>query len=95
MGRPIRPSADEAEALISLARLRVEALRVGLEELVQLRHEIRMGPVGLKSSQEVRLKRLQPRSVLNAQEGVIFIPRLRDLVPRLMWFLREMWADES
>ena len=67
------PLPPEAEALISLARLRVEALRVGLEELVQLRHEVRMGPVDLKSSQEVRLKRLQPRSVLNAQEGVIFI----------------------
>jgi transcription-repair coupling factor (superfamily II helicase) len=85
------PQPPEAEALISLARLRVEALRVGLEELVQLRHEVRMGPVDLKSSQEVRLKRLQPRSVLIAQEGVIFIPAPRDLVPGLISFLREMW----
>jgi transcription-repair coupling factor (superfamily II helicase) len=85
------PLPPAAEALVSLARLRVEALRVGLEELVQLRHEIRMGPVDLKSSQEVRLKRLQPRSVLNAQEGVIFIPAPRDLVPGLIHFLQEMW----
>ena len=89
------PLPPEAQALISLARLRVEALRVGLEELVQLRHEVRMGPVDLKSSQEVRLKRLQPRSVLNAQEGVIFIPAPRDLVPGLIAFLREMWEEES
>ena len=85
------PLPSEADALISLARLRVEALRVGLEELVQLRHEVRMGPVDLKSSQEVRLRRLQPRSVLNAQEGVIFIPAPRDLVPGLISFLGEMW----
>jgi transcription-repair coupling factor (superfamily II helicase) len=85
----------EAEALISLARLRVEALRVGLEEIVQLRHEVRMGPVDLRTSQEVRLKRLQPRSVLNAQEGVVFIPAPRDLVEGLIGFLREMWSEEG
>jgi len=85
---PLPPAAD---ALVSLARLRVEALRVGLDELVQLRHEIRMGPVDLKPSQEVRLKRLQPRSVLNAQDGQIFIPAPRDLVPSLIEFLEEMW----
>jgi transcription-repair coupling factor (superfamily II helicase) len=89
------PLPTEAEALISLARLRVEALRVGLEELVQLRHEIRMGPVDLKSSQEVRLRRLQPRSVLNAQEGVVFIPAPRDLVPGLISFLSQMWEKED
>jgi len=85
------PLPPAAEALVALARLRVEALRVGLEEMVQLRHEIRMGPVDLKPSQEVRLKRLQPRSVLNAQEGLIFIPVPVDLVPGLIQFLQEMW----
>jgi transcription-repair coupling factor (superfamily II helicase) len=85
------PLPPAAQALVTLARLRVEALRVGLEELVQLRHEIRMGPVDLRPSQEVRLKRLQPRSVLNAQEGVIFIPAPPDLVPGLIRFLQEMW----
>ena len=89
------PLPPEAAGLIDIARLRVEALRVGLEELVQLRHEVRMGPVDLKSSQEVRLKRLQPRSVLNAQEGVIFIPAPRDLVPGLIAFLREMWDPST
>jgi transcription-repair coupling factor (superfamily II helicase) len=85
----------EAEALIAQARLRVEALRIGLEEIVQLRHEVRMGPVDLRTSQEVRLKRLQPRSVLNAQEGTIFIPAPDDLIPGLIAFLRQMWDDEG
>jgi transcription-repair coupling factor (superfamily II helicase) len=87
------PLPPAAEALVTLARLRVEALRVGLEEMVQLRHEIKMGPVDLKPSQEVRLKRLQPRSVLQAADGVIFIPAPRDLVPGLIDFLREMWEQ--
>jgi transcription-repair coupling factor (superfamily II helicase) len=85
------PLPAAAEALVSLARLRAEALRVGLDELVQLRNEIRMGPVDLKPSQEVRLKRLQPRSVLNAQDGQVFIPAPRDLVPSLIEFLEQMW----
>ncbi|MGA7281585.1 MAG: transcription-repair coupling factor, partial [Acidimicrobiia bacterium] len=85
------PLPPEAENLLSLARLRSEALRVGLEEVVQLRHEIRMGPVDLKPSQEVRLKRLQPRSVLQASEGTVFIPAPRDVVGGLIEFLRSMW----
>jgi transcription-repair coupling factor (superfamily II helicase) len=85
------PMPPAALALVSLARLRVEALRVGLEEMVQLRHEVRLGPVDLKPSQEVRLRRLQPRSVLRATEGLVFIPAPRDLVAGLISFLREMW----
>ena len=54
-----------------------------------------MGPVDLKTSQEVRLKRLQPRSVLNAQEGTMFIPAPRDLVPGLIDFIGRMWEEGS
>jgi transcription-repair coupling factor (superfamily II helicase) len=89
------PLPPAAEALVALARLRVEALRAGLEEVVQLRHEVKLAPVDLKTSQEVRLKRLQPRSVLDASEGAIFIPAPGDVVAGLTDFLREMWADES
>ncbi len=86
-----RPAA--ADALLDLARLRVDAMRVGLEEMVKLRHEIRMGPVDLKPSQEVRLKRLQPRSVLRAGDGLIFIPAPNPLVPGLSGFIAEMWPE--
>ncbi len=89
------PRPPAAEALLDLARLRVEAMRVGLEEMVKLRHEIRMGPVDLKPSQEVRLKRLQPRSVLRAAEGLIFIPAPNPLVPGLSRFIAEMWPEDG
>jgi transcription-repair coupling factor (superfamily II helicase) len=82
---------DEAGSLISLARLRVEAIRVRLTEIVKLRHEVRMGPVDLKPSQEVRLERLQPRSVLRASEGVLFIPAAEPLVEGLIDFIGRMW----
>ena len=89
------PLPAAAVALIDLARLRVEAIRVGLGEIVRLRHEIRMVPIDLKPSQEVRLKRLQPKSVLQAAEGVLFIPSAEPLVENLVGFLEEMWPSEG
>jgi transcription-repair coupling factor (superfamily II helicase) len=87
------PLPEAALSLIELARLRVDALKLDLEEIVKLRHEIRLGPVDLKPSQEVRLKRLQPRSVLRASEGLIFIPAPSPLVSGLRDFLARMWGD--
>ncbi len=89
------PLPAAAVALIDLARLRVEAIRVGLEEIVRLRHEIRMSPVDLKPSQEVRLKRLRPKSVLQAGESVMFIPSVEPLVENLIGFIKEMWPQEG
>jgi transcription-repair coupling factor (superfamily II helicase) len=88
------PLPAAAVALIDLARLRVEALRVGLDEIVRLRHEIRISPVDLRPSQEVRLKRLRPKSVLRAGEGVMFIPSAEPLVENLIGFIKEMWPQE-
>ena len=86
---------EAANALIELARLRVEAIRVGLEEIVKLRHEIKLSPVDLKPSQEVRLQRIQRSSVLRASEGVIFIPASEPLVSSLIGFVKEMWPVEN
>ncbi len=86
------PPPDEVSSLISLARIRVEALRVGLTEIVKLRNEIRMGPVDLVPSQEVRLERLRRGAVLKAAEGVLFIPATTPLVDDLLAFIRAMWA---
>ncbi len=66
---------------------------MGLEEIVKLRGEIRMGPIDLKPSQEVRLKRFQPGSVLNASEGVVFIPAPDPLMEGLMGFIKNMWPE--
>ncbi|MGA7273180.1 MAG: transcription-repair coupling factor, partial [Acidimicrobiia bacterium] len=90
------PLPDPVQALLDIARIRVEALRVGLTEVVKLKDEIRLSPVDLAVSQEVRLQRLAPRSVLRAGEGVLFIPAPRPLVEGILGFLRAMWpADEA
>lgn len=88
------PLPEAAIALLDLARLRVDMLRVGLTEVVKLRHEVRMSPVDLRPSQEVRLNRLQPRSVLRAEEGVVFIPAPPSLLSGLRAFLASMWPDD-
>jgi transcription-repair coupling factor (superfamily II helicase) len=88
------PLPAPAMALVDVARIRVEAIRVGLAEVVKLRDEIRLAPVDLTVSQEVRLQRLQPRAVLRAAEGSLFIPAPRPLIPGILDFFREMWPAE-
>jgi transcription-repair coupling factor (superfamily II helicase) len=83
-----------ALALVELARLRVDAIDAGLEEIVRLRNEIKMGPVDLKPSQEVRLQRLQPRAVLNATDGTVFIPAPSPLVDGIRGFISDMWGED-
>jgi transcription-repair coupling factor (superfamily II helicase) len=85
----------EAGSLIDLSRLRSQAIRAGLAEIVKLRDEIRLGPVDLKPSQEVRLERIRKGSVLRASEGVVFIPATEPLIPGLIEFINAMWPPES
>lgn len=86
---------EPATALIALAHLRVEALRVGIDEVVRLRNEVRLSPVDLKSSQEVRLRRLEPKSHLVASEGRLFIPALEPIVETVTWFVQTMWPSQE
>ncbi len=85
------PLPPPALALIDIARIRVEAIRIGLREVVKLRDEIRLSPVDLSASQEVRLERIMPRAVLRAAEGTLFIPAPEPLIEGLLDFLRTMW----
>ncbi|MGI8516650.1 MAG: transcription-repair coupling factor, partial [Acidimicrobiia bacterium] len=84
------PLPPAAKALLDIARLRVEALRVGLTEIVTLRREVRLAPVLFSASQEVRLERLAPKAVV--RDGVLFIPTpAGDPVASLIGFLEKMW----
>ena len=91
------PMPPEAERLIETARLRAEAIRVGIEEIVKLRGEIRLGLVNLTQSQEIRLQRLIPRAIVRAAEARMFIPAPpgRNLVGRLLDFLTAMWPPSD
>jgi transcription-repair coupling factor (superfamily II helicase) len=87
------PLPDEAMGLLTAARIRVEALRIGLTEIVKLRKEIRLAPVNLSQSEEVRLQRLAPRATLKAAEGALFVPMDYDDDPVQFTidFLPKMW----
>jgi len=91
------PLPPAAAALLDVARLRVEALRVGLDQVVKLRNEVRLATVDLAASQEVRLSRIAPRAVLRASEGAIFLPAPPDdrIVGKLLEFLVEMWPQQA
>ncbi len=81
---------EAATALIDVARLRVEAMRIGIGEVVQVRGEVRISPVTLLGSQEVRLERLQRGAVVRGE--VLFIPApRREPAGSILGFLREMW----
>ena len=68
------PLPEGAQELISMAYLRVAALEAGLEEIVQMRNEIKVGPFDLSASQEIRLQRLAPRSVLRGRMAFLRPP---------------------
>ncbi|MCP4303938.1 MAG: transcription-repair coupling factor, partial [bacterium] len=84
----------QAVALVDVALLRIEALRVGLTEIVKVRNEVRLGPVALMSSQEVRLDRLAPRSIVRGTTVFMPAPR-KELVHSLIEFVRKMWPPEQ
>ncbi len=91
------PLPEEATTLSETARVRVEALRVGIDEVVKLRHELRLAPVDLTQSQQVRLERLYPRATLKAGEGALFVPMDAggDTVGSVLELLQSMWPDEA
>ncbi|MDH3730306.1 MAG: transcription-repair coupling factor, partial [Acidimicrobiia bacterium] len=84
------PLPPEVTLLLDVARLRVEAKRIGLAEIVGLKREIKLSPVHLTTSGEVRLQRLAPRHVYRGSE--LFLP-LPDapVVSRLHEVLRTLW----
>ncbi len=89
-GEPPPPAA----ALIDVARLRVAAIRLGLTEIVQVRNEVRLGPVTLKTSQEVRLQRLVRRAIIRGTTIFIPAPRHRP-AQEVLDFLNTMWPPEE
>ena len=62
--------------------------------IVKVRNEVRIGPVTLRASQEVRLDRLAPRAVVRGPTVFLPIPR-GDLVQSLIEFIRKMWPPEQ
>jgi transcription-repair coupling factor (superfamily II helicase) len=95
------PLPDAAEALLDVARLRAECVRLGVREVNVARgpglgtpeHVARLSPVALKVSQEVRLARLVKGASYKAEAQQLQLPvrqKGRALVQGLVSLLRQV-----
>ncbi len=75
------PLPDPARALLSVAAVRVECIRIGITEIVMNGNEARISPVQLRASQTKTLKRLSPRATLKESTEVLTIPLARGTQP--------------
>ncbi len=72
------PAPEEAEALLRVARLRAECVRLGVREVTVAKDVARIGPLALPVSATVRLKRLYPKAVIKEGDQVVLPMPKRD-----------------
>jgi transcription-repair coupling factor (superfamily II helicase) len=94
------PIPEQAQALLDVARLRAECHRVGVTEVVVVPGDgfmgpawkVRVSPLSLKASQEVRLKRIAPKAVYKPDSGLLEVPMAKGSDPTvdLVTFLRHL-----
>jgi len=65
---------EPAQALMQVATLRVECLRIGITEIVMNGLDARLSPITLRASQTRTLRRLAPRAVFKETTGVLTVP---------------------
>jgi len=65
------PPPLPAEALLTIARLRVECVRLGIRSLTLAQKAVRIRGLELKASQQVRLNRFAPGSKVGGEEIMI------------------------
>ncbi|KUP95921.1 transcription-repair coupling factor [Thermobifida cellulosilytica] len=69
-GEPPQP----VDNLLAVARFRVLARSVGLTDVVLQGSQIRFAPAELRESQQLRLRRLYPKSVLKKTTNILLVP---------------------
>jgi len=65
------PPPSAAAALLDLARLRVECVRLGIRSVTMAQRAVRIRGLDLKASQEVRLKRIASGARISAEEAYL------------------------
>jgi len=98
------PVPEPAEALLDVARLRAECARIGVREVNVAKGPgfggpsfiVRLSPVALKVSQEVRLKRLVKQAVYKPDSGQLQLPVMKagQLVEGVVSLLRTVIPPE-
>jgi transcription-repair coupling factor (superfamily II helicase) len=69
------PVPGEVENLLAVARFRAHLRAAGIEEATLAGPNVRFSPVKLRESQQMRLQRLYPKTVVKAAVNTILVPR--------------------
>jgi len=86
------PVPAPAEALLAVGSLRAECHRLGLKDVQIVGNQARIGPLELKVSEEMRLRRLSREALYKADQQQLVVPIKRgvDAATFLSGFLREL-----
>jgi transcription-repair coupling factor (superfamily II helicase) len=81
-----------AEALLTVGALRAECHRLGLRDVQIVGNQARLGPLDLKTSEELRLRRLSRDALYKTEQQQLVVPlrRGQEPAPFLVNFLREL-----
>ncbi|MEO1064603.1 MAG: transcription-repair coupling factor [Actinomycetota bacterium] len=92
------PVPEPAEELLRIARLRAEGHRLGIREMGMTRGtSVRLAPVFLKASQEIRLQRLVKGAVYKegAEELQLPVPKGVDAVTHVLETIESLFPTEE
>jgi transcription-repair coupling factor (superfamily II helicase) len=91
------PIPPPAMALLDVAALRGECHRFGLRDISIATSQARLAPITLRTSEEIRLKRLSRTALLKPeqQQLVVPLPRGEDPAAYLVGLLRELRPPEA
>ena len=86
------PVPEPAEALLTVAALRAECFRTGIRDVMVTSREARIGPIELRTSEEMRLKRLSRAAIYKEAIGQLVLPLPRGIDPTvfLVDFLKQI-----
>jgi len=86
------PLPASAESLLMIGRLRADCNRLGLKDITIMSNQARLGPITLKTSEEMRLRRLARDSIYKEEIKQLVVPIKRGADPAtfLVGFLREL-----
>ena len=86
------PVPEPADALLAVGSLRAECHRLGLRDVQLVGTQARLGPITLKTSEELRLRRLSRDSLYKPDQQQLVVPMRRGTEPAsfLVNLLREL-----
>ncbi len=86
------PLPASAEALLMIGRLRADCNRLGLKDITISSNQARLGPITLKASEAMRLRRLSRDAIVKEDLRQLVVPIKRGMDPAtfLVGFLREL-----